>query len=197
MKFKRVSNKGFTLLEILIVLVIIGILSCAMMLASAYIISSVKTIKIINNLKHLKKATYAWYTDNLAKIQPDGRVKFNGQINPIQEFNKHTLGIYHYLSLGNLLSLNASSGEDSSNGKNSWKIIPEGGYGIYDAGQNNRTTWFVGYKFEKGEEGVKERLKARAEADGLHFSDKYPNSDKGDESIVWMKIFGSWVPSKK
>ena len=206
----KISYKGFTLIEMLIVLVIIGILAGAMMIASAYVVSSVKAIRVLNNLQHLKKATFSWYTDNLGKIQTDGRVKFKvsyvksdgtkyfkEEINPIQEFNKYALGIYHYLSLGNLLSLNASSLEDSSSGKNAWKIIPAGGYGIYDAGQNNRTTWFVGYRFEEGEEGVKERLKARAEADGLHFSKEYPNRDIGDDSIVWMKVFGPWIPTKK
>ena len=191
------SSKGFTLIETLIVLVIISILACATMLASRYMINSVKALRIINNLQHLKKATYSWYTDNLSKVQSDGMVKFKGQTNPIQEFNKHTLGIYHYLSLGNLLSLNASSVEDSSGGNNAWKVIPEGGYGIYDAGNGNRTTWFVGYKFSKGEEGVKERLKARAEVDGLHFTEGYPNREVGNESIVWMKVFGPWTPPKQ
>ena len=54
-------KKGFTLVELLIVIVVIGILSAMMMLSSTEAVSSAKVARIISDLTNWKKAVLAWY----------------------------------------------------------------------------------------------------------------------------------------
>ncbi len=64
------KRRGFTLVELLIVIVVIGILSAMMMLSSTEAVSSAKAAKIISDLRNIKTATLAWYADNLDAIEP-------------------------------------------------------------------------------------------------------------------------------
>ena len=65
MKNKR---KGFTLVELLIVIVVIGILSAMMMLSSTEAVTSAKASNIVSNLRNLKTAALAYYADNPTSI---------------------------------------------------------------------------------------------------------------------------------
>jgi len=65
---KKSMRKGFTLVELLIVIVVIGILSAMMMLSSTEAVSSAKAADIISDLRNLKTAALAWYADNLDKV---------------------------------------------------------------------------------------------------------------------------------
>ena len=60
------KRKGFTLVELLIVIVVIGILSAMMMLSSTEATSSAKATAIVGNLRNLKTAALAYYADNMA-----------------------------------------------------------------------------------------------------------------------------------
>ena len=66
---KKSMRKGFTLVELLIVIVVIGILSAMMMLSSTEAVSSARAADIISDLRNLKTATLAWYADNLDKVE--------------------------------------------------------------------------------------------------------------------------------
>ena len=57
-------RKGFTLVELLIVIVVIGILSAMMMLSSSEAVSSAKATAIISDLRSLKTAALAYFADN-------------------------------------------------------------------------------------------------------------------------------------
>ena len=59
------KRKGFTLVELLIVIVVIGILSAMMMLSSTEAVSSAKASNIVSNLRNLKTAALAWYIDSM------------------------------------------------------------------------------------------------------------------------------------
>ena len=68
------TRKGFTLVELLIVIVVIGILSAMMMLSSTEAVTSAKASNIVSNLRNLKTAALAYYVDNmdtLATADPD------------------------------------------------------------------------------------------------------------------------------
>ena len=58
------KHKGFTLVELLIVIVVIGILSAMMMLSSSEAVSSAKATAIISDLRNLKTAALAYFADH-------------------------------------------------------------------------------------------------------------------------------------
>ena len=79
---KNTKRSGFTLVELLIVIVVIGVLSAMMMLSSTEAVSSAKAADIISDLRNLKTAALAWYADNLDyvdndKVRPGTNVKFS------------------------------------------------------------------------------------------------------------------------
>ena len=62
---RSIKRRGFTLVELLIVIVVIGVLSAMMMLSSTEAVSSARASNIISNLRNLKTAALAWYADHL------------------------------------------------------------------------------------------------------------------------------------
>ena len=60
----EMKRKGFTLVELLIVIVVIGILSAMMMLSSTEAVSSARANNIVSNLRNLKTAALAFYVDS-------------------------------------------------------------------------------------------------------------------------------------
>lgn len=62
---KNIKRKGFTLVELLIVIVVIGILSAMMMLSSTEAVTSARASNIVSNLRNFKTAAMAMYVDYL------------------------------------------------------------------------------------------------------------------------------------
>ena len=69
---KSIRRKGFTLVELLIVIVVIGILSAMMMLSSTEAVSSARASNVVSNLRNIKTAVLSWYADNLNRVVKDG-----------------------------------------------------------------------------------------------------------------------------
>ncbi len=65
----NMKRKGFTLVELLIVIVVIGILSAMMMLSSTEAVTSAKASNIVSNLRNLKTAALAFYVDHLDAME--------------------------------------------------------------------------------------------------------------------------------
>ena len=61
-------RKGFTLVELLIVIVIIGILAAAMLLSSGSATASAEASNIVNNLRSLKSASVMFYADSMDAV---------------------------------------------------------------------------------------------------------------------------------
>ncbi|MBQ7570504.1 MAG: type II secretion system protein [Synergistaceae bacterium] len=58
------KRKGFSLVELLIVIVIMGILGAGVMLSSGGAVASARALTIINDLRSLKEAALLFYLDN-------------------------------------------------------------------------------------------------------------------------------------
>ena len=65
---RNMKRRGFTLVELLIVIVVIGILSAMMMLSSTEAVTSAKASNIVSNLRNLKTAALAMYIDSMDKF---------------------------------------------------------------------------------------------------------------------------------
>ena len=199
------KNKGFTLVELLIVIVVIGILSAMMMLSSTEAVNSARVATIIADLNNLKKALMVWHTDNYDRIEHDPSKKEAGMIfndkqnryQPIQETEIVDEIVERYLSGAKI----------NIGGKAANKEMSEGSYGVYDGGEGNnaknqwsglpkgvqtgRLAWFVGYRFTKSEyQSLHKKLKGREKSLGLKFGGKYPNANWGQDNCysVWMRV---------
>ena len=71
---RSMRREGFTLVELLIVIVVIGVLSAMMMLSSTEAVSSARASNIVSNLRNLKTAALAFYTDNLDAVDNSGNI---------------------------------------------------------------------------------------------------------------------------
>ena len=69
---REMKRKGFTLVELLIVIVVIGVLSAMMMLSSTEAVSSAKAADIVSDLRNLKTAALAYYADHLDAVEATG-----------------------------------------------------------------------------------------------------------------------------
>lgn len=193
MKFKC-RQKGYTLLEILTVILILTALIAAMMLSATELLASAGANNILNNLMTIKTAVYAYYREHTDEIHSKWAAK--GTSYCIQSENLHDkLGIGKNYLDSPKITLNDGSHSDYS--------ITDGGYGVHDVQYSRkkdnklvRETWYVGYKFADNEAEVKAKLKAKAKSAGLHFTERRPDELNGD-GIVWMKVFGEWEPPEE
>ncbi len=193
-KFKR---RGFTLVELLIVIVVIGVLAAMMMLSSDEAVSSARATKIIADMRTMKTALTAWYTDNYDRVvkQSNGEYKIY--------LNRDLTGTPQYL--GNFLKQGNWAGKREIcryvDGSDSIQLMPhnditnwtnshaqgcyflcsetvgemsnkdndDGSYGRQksDTVRLRGTSWYVGYCFGKSEGKIKEKVAARAKSLGL------------------------------
>ncbi|MBR6901348.1 MAG: type II secretion system protein [Synergistaceae bacterium] len=169
-------KKGFTLVELLIVIVVIGVLSAMMMLSSTEAVSSAKATNIINNLRNWKTATLEWYADNIDKVDGKGKIKKDGDTTNYtgefagcvlaKEITKYLGGEFH----------NATKGET---GVDVNRIVEDSsGYKYWTdhITYKNCYVWFIICQFPD-DAGIKEKLEARASSAGLLYkSGSYPFS---------------------
>ena len=184
---KSTKRRGFTLVELLIVIVVIGILSAMMMLSSTEAVSSAKANNIISNMRNMRTAVTAWYVDNIDRIVIGRNDK--GEVNSVKvgdtafsQFVASEAGkkeIMKYFNNSEAISL---KGKESAT-KNA------GDYFLLD---NDYTTWNVAYQLGNNDASVKEKLAGRAKSVGLRgktaidgdvFNDPYTN-----ETYVSMVI---------
>lgn len=191
------THKGFTLVELLIVIVVIGILSAMTMLAASEFVDSSKATKIISDLTQLKKAATAWYLDNYDKViwATDGTkngYKLNGKDEIHTYLNSHPEEIFRYMSNGFQVN-NGVKGKNPEN-KNDYSEFysKSGGFSVYMGNANTRL--YVMYRIseddkKKDQIRLREKLKGRAKSVGLLLYEvgKQPRTYNG-ENFVFMQV---------
>ena len=161
---KIYKRRGFTLVELLIVIVVIGVLSGMMMLSNTEAVTSAKAAKIINNMTNIKKAVTAWYVDNLDKIVPYtngndsgyGVLNANGKTDNLSDFLKTNMSeILAYLSNGNSITLKSKRAGNS---------LKADDYIIKDVDAYKK--WYVCY-YVGTDKRLQNKLASRAKSLGL------------------------------
>ena len=160
---KKMRKRGFTLLELLIVLVVIGILGITMMIAGEQIYDSARATEVINNLKMWRNAALAFYADNLEECS---KSDFNFGAQGVRE------RVIKYLSVDDKYL------KKLANDKNNIK---------YETFQSEDGTWYIWHNVGRGagkvdlnnniKTGLKAKLFERAKAEGLLDSSAYTGSN--------------------
>ena len=191
---KDFNRKGFTLVELLIVIVVIGVLSTMMMLSSTEAVSSAKAATIISDMRNLKTAALEFYADNMSALTKDGNdikidpSKIAGTTASGKDFlgaivNKDPSLIKKYLGNDNF-SLNENS---DTNGN----YCNKGGYAVRCA--NKGTIWYAIYRFADNENSLKAKVTSKAASTGLLGSDgkvgDVLTAEYNNNSYVCLRIF--------
>mgnify|MGYP002622479189 CR=1 FL=1 len=144
---RAMKRRGFTLVELLIVIVVIGILSAMMMLSSTEAVTSAKASNIVSNLRNMKTAALALFVDKLDDWE-----------NTSQTTGPDFDDVIKYLNSSNA-NTTAASGTTSGS---------YDGYGIATTAKTTsyaNTKWYVYYTVS--DKRVSEKLAGRAQSVGL------------------------------
>ena len=196
-------RRGFTLVELLIIIVVIGVLAEMMIFSSTEAVTTAKAAKILANLQTLKRAATQWYLDNREKVQADGRVTIMVNPNkaasdgentkPVQEWGDR-IQLSKYISSMNDSGIKfyKTSAKDEVTNKQNTNLV-EGYYGICDGGTINgyhRNAWYVGYRFKSGEERVRDKIRGRMESSGVFLgtADAHEDMHNDRSAAVWMRV---------
>ena len=144
-------RKGFTLVELLIVIVIIGVLAAAMLLSSGSATASAEASNIITNLRGLKAAALMLYADSM-----DDFNKANPETPTIADAAK-------YMDNPGKVKAGGYSIEVDTTDKTKWFIKAD----LSSTGLNVA-------------KDVKEKLMSRRESVGLYKAATAPAPEKGD-----------------
>ena len=163
--------KGFTLIEILIVLVVIGILSSMMVIASNESTTTAKASNIVSNLRNFSMAAMAFYTDHVEEYSTLPENSPDPLTNEVKKY-LHNEG-------------NITDGSK-------YKVVRT----VED---NTYQVWWAGYVFDtKDNEREREKLEGRTDSANLKGSanenppaDQDGNKYKKDHASVWIKIRSS------
>ena len=198
----RKLHRAFTLVELLIVIVVIGILSAAMMMASSEAISTAKATQIINDLRMLSTAAQHWYFDNEANLiltKSNGyKFKLNGkEIQFHDALNSDSFGVKQYISNSNFSLNESKKGTDPTKGTDEdYKTMyaAVGGYSIYLGFKN--TVCYAAYRLsgddkKRDNARLRAKLKSRAQASRLVYYDygKQTETAYNGENFVCMRVF--------
>ena len=169
------KRQGFTLVELLIVIVVIGILGGMFMLAGGQAQSAAKATKIVSGLAGVKTAVLTWYRENTDKIDNDGKI--DGTVpEPSAYFTAERLS--KYLNAGKDFKM-------ESNARGCYEVFCE-------KNNNGKPTWYACYHLDDKPDrnDIKARLYDKALAQPGHLLQKDGSKWKDylDSDDVCMEI---------
>lgn len=191
---KNFKNKGFTLIEMLIVIVIIGVLAAVMMLSSKEAVTSAKATQIISNLYSFKDAISKWYVDNIDRVDGLGRIKrdedtgkFKGEFAESgRNIRTQAKDLFQYISGGDLQLVDEEV-KDSYGGQYITDWISASG----ETDKDEPRKWVITYIMPTDDKALKRKFESRAQSAGLiykkikvHGAEPYTAARAGKENEV-------------
>lgn len=152
---RRGARRGFTLVELLIVIIIIGILAGAMMLVAGRSRDTAEATRIISDLRTMKSAVLVWLAD--ATVSDATWDNLDNDPIPLNTYldKPLTAGQDKYKFELGTVKVQRQTGIDSVSGDP-----------VYE--QKEEIAWLLGYNLTDVASGVKEHLKSQAQSVGLY-----------------------------
>ena len=153
------THRGFTLVELLIVVAVIGVLTTMMTMSSSDAVDSAGANTILSNLNSMRTAAYQMYMEN-----PTIASKTNDKVELCNEDVKNSLVKY----LGKLadtetIGITTDEDEETTTGK----------YDLVGTGKS----WYVVYRLDETDSGgVRAKLKAKASDVELYGAEEVNNT---------------------
>ena len=161
------TKKAFTLVELLIVIVVIGILSAMMMLSSTEAVGSAKAAKIINDLRNWRTAALSWYVDNLDRVDKNGKI-LQSDGSRVNFADIDIMEIAKYFGSG--LKPDPTSKRFVIDGQGGKFYVDHNTVKGSDAFR-----WFIGYEMPTDDKVLQKKLEAKAATAGGGLYSKFYN----------------------
>lgn len=151
---RKGARKGFTLVELLIVIIIIGILAGAMMLVAGTSRDTAEASRIISDLRTVKSAAVMWMADSPTSIDDKAWTDLNDDPSPLNKYLDRVIDPEKtklIFATGMVkIKFNISSDDPT------------------DYETKEQTAWLLGYDLGDVRSGVKDRLEGQASSAGLY-----------------------------